>query len=593
MSEITKIAKHFDLVVVGGGISGICTAISAARNGVHTALIQNRTMLGGNASSEMRVHVNGAARDGSFRNAIESGIVLELLMANKKVNHQDSYHVFDNVLWEKVKFQENLELYLSTEMLSVETEGNKITQVTARQSGTETEFIFTADYFSDDTGDGTLAYLAGADYTIGHEARATYNESLAPEEANEYVMGSSVLFSMKDMGKPMPFKRPFWAYEYTKEMRGKRRFAELTHGYWWIELDGEISESDNIRTELMKYAYGVFDYIKNSGDLEGTENLVLDWVSGIAGKRESRRIYGDYMLNQNDIDNSARFEDAIGYGGWSMDDHSIGGIRNTNPEDIGTIFHPVDDIYTIPYRCIYSRNIDNLFIGGRCFSASHMALSSARVMSTGATLGQAAGVAASIALREKITPRAVGEQFIHELQQTLIRDDCYLPGIKAQDTEDVVVNKTCTISASSETTGGEASNINGDFARRIDDKEYAWISQEMSEDGEWIAASFAEAITPKHIILRFDPNFSRTLIPTQSWRTKARQVEDMPYELIKDYTLVFEKDGEVVLQKDVTDNFQRVNTHEIDDVCCDTVKLIAKATYGDAHARLFDMRIYE
>lgn len=588
-----KVKKDFDFVVVGGGIAGICTAISAARHGVKTALIQERSMLGGNASSEMRIHLNGAGRNVGFKNAGEGGIVLECLMANKKVNPQHSYHVFDTVLWEKTMFQPNLEVFLNTCMTKVHTENNKVVSIEAYQSNTETQFEFTAEYFSDDTGDGTLAFLAGADYTVGHEARSTYNESLAPVEANRHVMGSSVLFSMVDMGKPTPFKRPEWAYEITKEKLGKRGIPELTHGYWWIELDGEIEESQTIRDELVKYVYGVFDYIKNSGEYPESANLAIDWISSIAGKRESRRIYGDYVLNQNDIDNSVRFKDAIAYGGWTMDDHSVGGIKAMGSEDQGTIWHPVNDIYTIPYRCIYSRNIDNLFIGGRCFSASHMALSSARVMGTGGIMGQAAGVAAYIAHREKITPREVSK-YIDELQQTLIKDDCYIPGITAKDKDDLVTNLDCKITASSCIETGKPENINGDYSRRVDEDEHAWISEKISEDGEWLDIKFQDTVNVGSMILRFDPNFSKLIIPTQSWRLKAKEVPEMPYELVRDYEMVLYKDGKEVKREDVQDNFQRVNKFNFDEkVACDEIKVLVKKTYGDEHARIFDVRVYE
>ncbi len=551
-----KISHDFDFVVVGGGMSGICTAIAAARKGVKTALVQDRSVLGGNASSEMRVHLNGGGRGGNFQNAIESGIILEIILANKNVNPQNSYHVFDKILWEKVNFQENLTLFLNTTVRSVKTADNKITEVTGHQLNTEIEFTFTAKYFADTTGDGTLAYLSGADYTIGHEARSTYNETLAPEEANEHVMGSSVLFSMMDMGKPTPFERPFWAHKYTKEMLGKRGIPELTHGYWWIELDGEISESQNIQDELNRYVYGVFDYIKNSGDYPESENLAIDWISSIAGKRESRRIYGDYVLNQNDIDNTARHPHAVGYGGWTMDDHTTGGITALgNPQDRGTIWHQVDDIYTIPYECIYSRNVNNLFIGGRCFSASHMAMSSARVMCTGAIMGQAAGTAAAIALRENIMPREVISH-IYELQQTLIKDDCYIPGIVAKETDDLATNQDCKVTASSSTV----LDLNGDYSRKVYDTEYGWISDGFAKDGEWVQIAMPKASDISKLILRFDPNFNRTNIITQSHRTKARQAEHMPPELVRDYTIVFLKDGKEVATKDVTNNFQRFNT---------------------------------
>lgn len=590
---MTKEIKLYDFVVVGGGMSGVCTAIASARHGLKTALIQDRSVLGGNASSEMRIHVNGAGRSGGFRNAIESGIILEILMANKKANPQNSFYVFDTVVWEKAHFQENLDVYLNTSMRDVKTENGKIAEVVAYQMNTEKEFTFKADYFSDNTGDATLSYLAGADFTIGHEARTTYNESLAPVEANLDVMGSSVLFSMKDNGEPTPFKAPSWAYKITKEGLGKRDITDLSHGYWWLELDGEIGESQNIREELLRYAYGVFDYIKNSGNFPQAENLAIDWISSIAGKRESRRVYGDYMLNQNDIDEAKRFDDAIAYGGWTMDDHTTGGIKKTsNADDEGTIWHEVKDVYTIPYRCIYSRNVDNLFIGGRAISASHMAMSSTRVIATCSILGQAAGTAAAIAKRENITPREVMNH-IDELQQTLIKDDCYIPGIKVNDKEDIVSNSNCTVTASSAIESGLPSNINGDYSRRINEKEYAWISDEMSENGEFIKVDFDESKEISNVVLRFDPNFSKTIFTTQATRVKARIVKEMPHELVRDYVVIFEKNGEVVKEIAVEDNFQRVNKHEFEKISADSIKVLVKSTYGDKHARVFEIRAYD
>ncbi len=585
---MSHIEQNFDFIVVGGGISGLCTAIAAARKGVSTALIQDRSVLGGNSSSEMRVHVNGAGRSNGFQNAIESGIILELLLANKKANPQHSFYAYDTVLWEHARFQKNLTLFLNTSVHNIEMDGNKIAKLHAYQMNTEKKFLFSAPYFSDNTGDGTVAFLAGADYAIGHEARDTYNESLAPPEANDYVMGSSVSFSTKDMGEPTPFVRPSWAYEYTKEMLGKRGIEELTHGYWWIELDGTIDESQDIKDELMKYVFGVWDYIKNSGDYPKSENLALDWISSIAGKRESRRILGDYVLNQRDIDESKLFPHAIAYGGWSMDDHTPGGIKTLNPMDEGTIWHEVNDIYTIPYECIYSRNIDNLYIGGRSFSASHMALSSARVMATGGILGQAAGTAVSIALREKISPREV-VNFIDELQQTLIRDDCHIPGIPVKDKNDLVSNGNCTITASSQ----KVLKLNGDYARKVKDVDYGWISEDIAPDGEELVIKFPNAVEMSSVLLRFDPNFSKILFVTQSERVKSRQDKHMPKELVKDYTLVLEHNGKEVKRITINDNFQRVNEVSLGNkVTCDAIKVIVNSTYGDTSARIFDVRAY-
>ncbi len=593
--SMRQIKKQYDFVVVGGGLSGVCTALAAARHGAKTALVQNRAMLGGNASSEVRVHINGAGRGIGFRNAIESGIILELLMANKEVNPQHSYHVFDEVLWEKTNFQENLDLYLNTHMHGVEMDGNRVVSITAVQNTTETEFTFEAPLFADTTGDATLADLAGADYIIGREGQDVYGESLAPKESDGHTMGNTVMFTTKDMGKPTPFKRPEWAYEITKERLGNRHIGELSPGYWWIELGGDhrsiITDGAEIQTELMRYAYGIFDYIKTCGEFDA-DNLALDWITSIPGKRESRRVYGDYMYTQIDIEEKRRFEDAIAYGGWTMDAHSVGGLEAEDSEEGGTIWHPVDDVYTIPYRSVYSRNIENLFVGGRAISASHMAMSSSRVMSTLAIVGQAIGTAAAMANERNITPREV-LTYIKELQQTLIKDDCYIPGIIADDTEDFVTNKPCAITASSYIAGGEPTNINGDYARRVEEEEHAWISAEMTDTPEWMQIKFEEPVEVDNMILRFDPNFGKVMFITQSANALAKQDPSMPTVLAKDYTLELLKDGAVVKTIEVADNAQRVNQYAFSEkVLCDTVKITVKSTYGDAHARVFDVRIY-
>ncbi|MFI3236479.1 MAG: FAD-dependent oxidoreductase [Lachnospiraceae bacterium] len=591
-----QIKKQYDFVVVGGGLSGLCTALAAARHGVNTALVQNRAMLGGNASSEIRVHINGAGRGNGFRNAIESGIILELLMANKAVNPQNSYHVFDQVLWEKANFQENLDLYLNTHMHAVRMDGSKVASITAVQNTTETEYIFEAPLFADTTGDATLAELAGADYIIGREGQDVYGESLAPKVSDGHTMGNTVMFTTKDMGKPTPFKLPDWAYKMTKERLGNRHIGELSPGYWWIELGGDhrsiISDGANIQTELLKYVYGVFDYIKTCGEFDA-DNLALDWITSIPGKRESRRVYGDYMFTQLDIEAKKRFEDAIAYGGWTMDAHSVGGIEAVDSEEGGTIWHPVDDVYTIPYRSVYSRNVENLYVGGRAISASHMAMSSSRVMSTLAVVGQAIGTAASIAVEKNITPREV-MTYIKELQQMLIKDDCYLPGIVAADADDLVANKDCVITASSYIEGGEPTGINGDYARRVDEEQHAWISEAMTDAPEWMHIQFKQSVTIGDMILRFDPNFEKVMFVTQSVNTMEKQDPGLPTVLVKDYTVELLKDGVVLKTIDVSDNTQRVNQHVLEEkVVCDAVKITVKSTYGDAHARVFDVRVYE
>ncbi|ONI44947.1 pyridine nucleotide-disulfide oxidoreductase [Candidatus Epulonipiscioides gigas] len=592
------IEKHYDFVVVGGGMSGICAAISAARNGVKTAFVHDRPVLGGNASSEVRVGVNGAGRTTpvAFKNAIESGVILELMLRNKKVNPQYSFNVMDNVSWEMVIEEKNIDLYLNTSMQTAHVENNKIVSIDAFQNTTWKTFRLYADLFADNTGDANLAYESGADWTMGREGKDVYGESLAPDVSDNHTMGSTILYTARDTGKPVKFTRPSWAYEITDDILGRRNVHEVSNGYWWVEVGGDdlntIENAEDIRDELLKYAYGAFDYVKNSGKFPHAENYALDWIGSVPGKRESRRVYGDYVLNQNDIDAARIFDDAVAYGGWSMDDHTIGGIRakwEAHKKGHGSVWNPVDDLYTIPHRCIYSRNIENLYVGGRCLSVSHMALSSTRVIGTCAVIGQAIGTSAAIAKKYGIMPRQVNEH-ISELQQLLLKDDAFLPGIETKDSEDLISNTKCTITASSYKEGAEPHKANGAYARRIEEEENKWISQPMSKDGEWLQVQFDKPTKINEILLRFDPNFSK-YFATRITDSK-RNNEEMQAELVRDYKIELIKDCKVLKEILVDDNFVRVNHHKFDSITCDTVKIIVLKTYGDESARIDDIRIY-
>ncbi len=594
--------KNYDVVVIGGGMSGVCAAISSARNGAKTVLVQNRPVLGGNASSEIRVSINGAGRHDGFKNAMESGVILELLLRNKKVNPQYSFCVMDSVSWEMVTKEENLDLFLNTHVVNCTVDNNFIKKVEAIQTSTNKVFEFTGKMFIDTTGDANLAYLSGADYSIGREGKDVYGESLAPEKSDGNTMGSTILFQAKHTGKKVDYIRPAFAYELTEKLLGARKIHEVENGYWWVEVGGDdlktIEDAEDIRDELLKYVYGAFDYVKNSGKFPEAWDLVLDWVAPIPGKRESRRILGDYVLNQNDCYEGRRFEDAVAYGGWTMDNHSIGGIRPAGSieqkDEEGTIWHPLKDIYTIPYRSLYSRNILNLFVGGRAISASHMAISSTRVIATCSVIGQAIGTAAALAVNKGLTKTRDVNNYITELQQILIKDDAYLPGIKKFDTKELIMNKNAKLTASTYVKGGEPWNINGDYSRRVDNRQYAWISNEMAREGEWLEAEFDETVNVKHILLRFDPNFSRLLTPSIVLSHQKLMVEGMPYELVKDYQLKFLLRGEVVYTLDVENNYLRVNQHIFEvPIECSKVRLIVKSSYGDPHARVFEMSLYE
>ena len=301
----------YDIVVIGGGMSGICAALAAARHGAHTALIQARPVLGGNASSEIRMHIAGASCHFGKKNLWETGILMELMLENKSRNTYFSYPIWDMVLWEKVRYQENLDLYLNTTLDSVETDGDRITTAICRQATTEKSFRFGAKIFVDATGNGTLGYFAGAEWRMGSEGRDEFAEPDAPVQPNNNTMGNSIMFIASDKGEEVKFKKPFWAHTFTEEDLKLRPHGTYTwyhgedgiteeyvpeSGYWWIELGGDtgniIENAEKVTEELYKVVYGIWDHLKNAGD-HGAANYELDWVGIVPGIRESRRLVGE------------------------------------------------------------------------------------------------------------------------------------------------------------------------------------------------------------------------------------------------------------------------------------------------------------
>lgn len=587
--KVNTINENYDIAVIGGGMAGLCAAIAAAREGSRTVLFHDRPVLGGNASSEIRMHICGADYHASRANARETGIIEEILLEHKHRNPENSFAIFDAILWEKAAFQENLTLRLNTRVTDLITEQQKISEIKAVQMTTEKTLLISADIVVDATGDGFVAKLAGADTTLGREGKEVYGESYAPDETDCCTMGNSLMFKARDMGHPVTFIRPFWADQYTEEDMKNRSHKEISSGYWWIELGGGtqdvIADGEEIRDELLKAMYGVWDHIKNGGD-HGAENYELEWVGFLPGKRESRRILGDYVLKQQDCQSGGRFEDTVAYGGWPMDVHVIEGFRRKNEK--ANVFLKLDDVYGIPYRSYYSRNIDNLMMAGRDISCSHMAFASTRVMATCAVGGQAVGVAASMAVKAKELPREVGKR-IGELQQKLLRQDCYLPGIPNCDEADKA--RSATVSASSFVCAAEPENVINGWGRTIGDRNNFWQPEEESEP--WISLKFPEAVSAKEIQLLFDSNLSREIMISLSDKKLAKQEKGTPSDLVKDFRLIFMKDGDVVAEKRIDGNYQRRCQVVLDtEITRDSVRLEILSTHGTKQPKLFEIRVY-
>ena len=423
-----------DVCVVGGGMAGICAAVAAARGGARAVLVHDRPMLGGNASSEIRVPVSSAygdvLPDGKVLENREGGIIEEIRLENVWRNPSCNWQVWDHVLWNFCVREKNLTVLLNTSVQSCETEDARIVSVSGWDSISYTRVTVAAEIFVDCSGDGILR-LSGAEYMKGREGRDDFGESYAPEEGNSTVMGSTLMVFSEPTGVAPELAAP---PETARPYASPQHKFDGTKDHSWtcgtLEWGGEtdtVEEASRIRDELFRWSYGLWESEK--GVLRGgrdAQGRVWErtFVSSLPGKRESVRYVGDHILTQNDLLAEGKaFADNIGHGGWPMDDHFSAGMFAERQ----TTFNKCPKVYGIPYRCLYSRNVENLMFAGRDISATHMALSSTRVQGTTSVLGQAAGTAAAIAVREKTTPRGVLKRHLEELQDALQWQDQFIP----------------------------------------------------------------------------------------------------------------------------------------------------------------------
>ncbi|MBE7464162.1 MAG: FAD-dependent oxidoreductase [Planctomycetes bacterium] len=459
---LRRIGKRYDIVVCGGGMSGIGAALTAARHGASVALLQDRPCLGGNGSKEVRVWLQGASGGANAVWFRETGLMEELLLENQYRNPTGEGEVFDAVLLELVLKQPNLDLYLNTSVYEVQLAGGsaprgqqKIRSITALTLQAETLTTFEADYFLDCTGDGTVGYLADAPYVTGRESKAEFGESMAPDEPKKYTLGGSILFKAKNVGKPVLFEAPAFAHRFTAEDFREGRnpipeFDRIHGGFWWVEWGGTldtIHDNEAIKYELLKIAYGIFHYLKNDpAQKEKYANFTLEWVGAIPGKRESRRFVGDVVLREQDIVECRKWPDAVAFGGWNLDDHApLGFFDDHVPPSIHT---QIPGLYNVPLRCLYSKTVPNLLFAGRNISATHVALTSTRVMLTCAQLGEAAGACAALCVRKGLSPREVANgPAIQELQERLLRDDHYIVGVKSAEVGNLAAAAPVTCSS--------------------------------------------------------------------------------------------------------------------------------------------------
>jgi hypothetical protein len=578
-----------DFCVIGGGMAGLSAAIAAARHGIRVALLNDRPVLGGNASSEIRMWICGAHGENNH----ETGIIEELLLENSWRNTCPSYSIWDSILYEKARYQENLELFLNTYVDKVsiisgnEIEFPLISTIEGNQMTTETRIKVNARLFADCTGDGMIGALAGAEFRMGREARDEFGESIAPAQADSRTMGLSCLIQARETDRLQKFIPPSWAYQYKTEADLPKREHTVSgdQNFWWLELGGmqdTIHDKEELRDELLKIAFGVWDHIKNHGD-HGAERWALDWVGFLPGKRESRRFVGDYILNQNDVMREGRhFTDIVGYGGWTMDDHFPEGFYYN---EAGTIWHPAPSPYGIPFRSLYSKNIANLLFAGRDISASHCALSSTRVQATCSTLGQAIGTAASIAVKSNLLPRDIANTKITDLQQILMEDDCYLPFNRRN-----INSLTASAELSSNTSNPEL--VRNGYDRQIGSDRNSWDGKV----GDWIVFDFGRSISLNALRFVFDSNLSRTTHHMVSYYTMAQQDFYVPKELIRSFTIeAYIEECSGWIWKEIfhtLENHQRLVRISLDNISCSKIKITFLSTWGSPDARIFAIDCY-
>ncbi len=573
-----------DLCVVGGGMSGIAAAIAAAREGIKVVLMHERPVLGGNASSEIRMWISHARG----RDNRETGILEEIYLESIYRNPTKNYHIWDTILFDFVKREKNITLLLNCTCLDAESEKGsfehgrsiRIKSVTGYQMTTQRMIEVRAKYFCDSSGDSILAPLTGAEFRIGREAASEFGEDSDITVADNMTMGMSCLIQGRETTRPVDYIAPECAAKLTRENFEDRNPDIYTEeeNFWYLELGGDrdsIGDTEELRDELLGLATGTWDYIKNSGEFE-SRNWELDFLGFLPGKRESRRMCGEYMITQRDISDGRVFDDEIAFGGWPLDDHYPGGFyhKGVPNTDVAT---PAP--YSIPYRALYSKNVSNLFFAGRNISMTHFAMSSIRVMATCTLLGEAVGKAAAIATENSFAPHDVYLNCIDELQNMLQREDCFLPS-KRREISEVCKNAKLNL-ACDYLRNGE------DRAHRVYDTENgAYCSVNC---GNAIEYSFPKCeIKRAHIV--FDSDLNRETLPggrvERNHITRANvrldvPVMHMPKTLCRNFTLFGEIGGERFELLKVENNRKRAYDLKIEKEL-DKLILVPESVWGES-----------
>ena len=580
---VKDVAIETEFVVCGGGLAGVCAAVSAARHGTKVVLVQDRPVLGGNASSEMRMGICGAHGDQNY----EAGILEEMQLENLYRNPLQRYTLWDDIIYSTVIREENITLLLNTSVNDVVVDGGRIAAVKAWNGNAYTRCLIRGKLFADCTGDGILR-LSGAKFRRGRELPGEFGEDYLRNGSGDHrTMGNSILLQLRKTKEDHPFVAPEWAYHFTdkdfdcaqekatdpKIVRyNYKRLYPDNNNFWWIEFGGNldtIGDADAIRHELKKIAYGVWEYMKNHPDGR-CKGYDLDWIGSLPGKRESTRFVGPHILTQGDILSGGHFEDVVAYGGWTLDDHDPDAFHKNGR--ISTEYKAPSP-FGIPFDCLYSVNVPNLMFAGRDISATHMGLSATRVMATCAMLGQAVGTAAAIALRERVDPAVVRSNFIGELQATLEDDDQMLP---------YRWRKVSALTAAARTS------VTNDVLRNGIDRKW-----DKKDNGVWVAPGeesivyeWGKPVSLSGVRVVFDSDFRRMNKRMRKLEATTER-KPMPKMLAKGFRVEVRVGGDWRTVFVDESNYRRLRHLAFDPVMADALRLVVTATWGGERAHVF------
>lgn len=604
-SEVVRTLDYdTEIVVCGGGLAGVCAAVSAARHGSHVILIQDRPMLGGNTSSEMRMGIVGVKED----QCQEAGILEEMQCRNFYFNPLQRYTLWDDVIYSTVIEEPNIKLLLNTTVEDVVMDGDRIAAVKCWNSNNYTHYNISGKLFLDCTGDGILR-LSGARFRRGTEAREEYNESfLSSKGASSNTMGNSILLQLRKTTEHHPFIAPEWAYHFTADdfdydtpkstIPGQKYNYKIIwrahdNNFWWIESSGvkfdTIFDANEIQLELKKIAYGIWEYMKNN--VEQCREYDLDWIGAIPGKRESTRYVAPYTLTQDDVVSGGHFEDVVAYGGWTLDDHNPNGFMN---KGLASIEYTVPQGFGIPYDCLYSINVPNLMFAGRDISASHLAFSATRVMATCALIGQAVGTAANMVIEKNTTPAGIRTDYIAELQDRLEQDDCMLPYRWRKVSDLTLAAKTLA----------ENEPLRNGIDREWDGEDNGAYAAPGAVN---LTYTWDKPVTVESARFIFDSDFKVRGKRMRKLEATTERVP-MPSEMVRNFQVQVRVPatsrkarkanasdpaaGEWVTVAEVRDNYRRLVNVHFDAVQTDAVRIVVDSTWGadKAHIFAFDVK---